>query len=138
MKSNAITVSTTVNASVARAWEVFTSPDHITKWNFASDTWQCSTASNDIRTGGMFNWRMEAKDGSMGFDFAGTYSNVKELELIEYNLGDREVQVRFEAISSEQTRVTEMFDIEDENSSELQRSGWQAILENYKKQVESL
>ena len=138
MKSNAITVSTTVNAPIARAWEVFTSPDHITKWNFASDTWQCPTASNDIRTGGMFNWRMEAKDGSMGFDFAGTYSNVKELELIEYNLGDREVQVRFEAISSEQTRVTEMFDIEDENSGELQRSGWQAILENYKKQVESL
>lgn len=71
MKSNAITVSTTVNAPVARAWEVFTSPEHITKWNFASDTWQCPTATNDISTGGMFNWRMEAKDGSMGFDFAG-------------------------------------------------------------------
>ena len=138
MKSNAITVSTTVNAPVARAWEVFTSPEQITKWNFASDTWQCPTATNDIRTGGAFNWRMEAKDGSMGFDFSGTYSNVTPLELIEYNLGNREVQVRFEAVSSEQTRIIEVFDIEDENSSELQRSGWQAILENYKKQVESL
>jgi uncharacterized protein YndB with AHSA1/START domain len=138
MKSNAVTVSTTVNAPVARAWEVFTNPEHITKWNFASDTWQCPTASNDIRTGGMFNWRMEAKDGSMGFDFAGTYSIVKELELIEYSLGDRDVQVRFETISSEQTRVSEVFEIEDENSAELQRNGWQAILDNYKKQVESL
>ena len=138
MKSNAITVSTTVNAPVARAWEVFTSPEHITKWNFAADAWHCPTATNDLSVNEVFVWRMEAKDGSMGFDYSGTYTKIQPLELLEFSLGKREVQVRFEAISSEQTRVTEMFDIEDENSGELQRSGWQAILENYKKQVENL
>jgi uncharacterized protein YndB with AHSA1/START domain len=138
MKSNAITVSTTVNAPVARAWEVFTTPEHIVQWNFAADTWHCPTATNEASTGGSFNWRMEAKDGSMGFDFAGTYTQVKPLELLQYDIGDREVQVKFEALSSEQTRVTEVFDIENENSGELQRNGWQAILDNYKKRVESL
>ncbi len=136
MKSNAITISVTVNAPVARAWDVFTNPAHITKWNFADDSWHCPTASNDVKTGGAFKSRMEAKNGSMGFDFEGTYSKVINLELIEYSLAEREVQIRFEAVSSEQTRLIETFDIEDENSAELQRNGWQAILENYKKQVE--
>jgi uncharacterized protein YndB with AHSA1/START domain len=108
------------------------------QWNFAADTWHCPTATNEASTGGLFNWRMEAKDGSMGFDFAGTYTQVKPLELLQYDIGDREVQVKFEALSSGQTRVTEVFDIENENSGELQRNGWQAILDNYKKRVESL
>jgi uncharacterized protein YndB with AHSA1/START domain len=135
----AITVSAIVNTPVARAWEAFTQPEHITQWNFAAPEWHCPTARNDLRVGGEFSSRMEARDGSMGFDFIGIYTSVSPLEHFAYVLGDeRRVTVSFESISSEQTRVTEVFDPETQNSEELQRGGWQAILDNYKKHTETL
>ena len=133
-----ITVSTVVNASVTHAWEVFTQPEQITRWNFASPEWCCPSATNDLRVGGEFSYRMEARDGSMGFDFTGVYTAVQPLEQLAYTLGDgRRVTVTFEAISSDETRVTEVFDPEDLNSEELQRGGWSAILEQFKKQAET-
>jgi uncharacterized protein YndB with AHSA1/START domain len=133
-----LTVSSLVNANLELCWQAFTRPEHITKWNFASDTWECPTASNDLREGGAFSYAMKAKDGSMGFDFAGTYNKVIPLEQIDYAIGDRTVSVKFEKLSSEKTKITEDFEAENENSLELQQNGWQAILENYKKHVESL
>jgi uncharacterized protein YndB with AHSA1/START domain len=136
--ANIITVSSLVNAPIELAWQAFTQPEHITRWNFASEDWECPTASNDLREGGAFSSRMQAKDGSMGFDFAGTYSKVIPLEQFEYTIGDRSVSVTFENINGNQTRITEAFEAENENSAELQKNGWQAILENYKKHTESL
>ena len=134
----AITVSTIVNAPIARAWAVFTAPDHITQWNYASPEWCCPSARNDLRVGGEFSSRMEARDGSIGFDFTGVYTSVSALEQFTYILGDeRRVTVTFEAISSDQTRVTEVFDPETVNSEELQRGGWSAILENYRTYTET-
>lgn len=134
-----ITVSTVVNAPIAQAWEAFTQPDHITQWNFASPEWCCPTATNDLRVGGEFSSRMEARDGSVGFDFSGVYTNVQPLEQFTYVLGDeRRVSVSFEAISSDSTRVTEVFDPETLNPEEMQRGGWQAILDNYKRHAETL
>ena len=133
-----ITVSTVVNAPVARAWQAFTQPEHITRWNFAAPEWCCPSARNDLRVGGEFSSRMEARDGSVGFDFTGVYTDVSPLEHLGYVLGDeRRVTVSFEAISSEQTRVTQVFDSETLNPEELQRGGWQAILGNYKQHVET-
>lgn len=137
MEIQTITVQTTVNASIAKVWEIWTSPEHITQWNNASDDWHTPKAENDLRTGGNFLCRMEAKDGSMGFDFAGTYDNVINNERIEYTMGDgRKVRVDFSA-SGDQTRVVETFEPETENGIELQRGGWQAILNNFKKYAES-
>ncbi len=133
-----LTVSSTVNAPIELAWQAFTQPEHITQWNFADESWECPTASNDLRVGGAFSYRMQAKDGSMGFDFAGTYSKVVVLEQIDYTIGDRTVGVQFERISSNQTKVSEDFEVEDINSLEQQQAGWQAILEHFKKHVESL
>ena len=133
-----LTVSSTVNAPIELAWQAFTQPEHITQWNFASDTWECPTASNDLSVGGAFSYRMQAKGGSMGFDFAGTYSKVVPLEQIDYTIGDRTVSVTFEKLFSEKTKITQAFEAENENSLELQQNGWQAILENFKKHVDSL
>lgn len=133
---NSITVETTVNAPLEKAWQYWTEPDHITKWNFASNDWQCPSAQNDPRTGGKFSSRMEAKDGSMGFDFGGVYDLVKIHELIEYTMGDgRKVIVKF-IPEGNKTRITETFDAENTHSVEMQRTGWQAIMDNYKKHVE--
>ena len=132
-----ITVQNTVNAPVAKVWEYWTKPEHITKWNYASDDWHSPRAANDLRVGGTFSARMEAKDGSMGFDFSGIYDEVKTNELIEYKMEDgRKVSVKFTG-SGNQTRVEETFDAENSNPIELQRGGWQAILDNFKKYVES-
>ena len=132
-----ITVQNTINAPVARVWEYWTKPEHITKWNYASDDWHSPRAANDLRVGGTFSARMEAKDGSMGFDFSGIYDKVKTNELIEYKMEDgRKVSVKFSG-SGNQTRVEETFDAENTNPVELQRGGWQAILDNFKKYVES-
>jgi uncharacterized protein YndB with AHSA1/START domain len=136
--SSILTVSSIVNAPLELAWQAFTRPEHITQWNFASPDWECPTASNDLSVGGAFSYRMQAKDGSMGFDFAGTYNNVIPLEQIDYVIGDRTVGVSFERIGDGQTKVTEDFEAEDQNSAEMQISGWQAILDQYKKHVESL
>jgi uncharacterized protein YndB with AHSA1/START domain len=133
-----ITVQTTVNAPIKKVWESWSEPKHITKWCQAADDWHAPKAENDLRTGGKFSTTMAAKDGSVSFDFAGTYSNVKPNSLIEYAMEDgRKCKIVFESVG-DKTRVTETFDPESENSVELQRSGWQAILDNFKKYTESL
>jgi uncharacterized protein YndB with AHSA1/START domain len=133
----AITVETTVNAPTEKVWESFTKPEHITKWNFAADSWQCPSAQNDLRKGGNFTYRMEAKDGSFGFDFGGTYDDVQENERISYTLGDnRKADIQF-IPQVNQTRVIETFEAENQNPVEMQRGGWQAILDNFKKYTES-
>lgn len=132
-----ITVETTVNAPVEKVWECWTNPEHITKWNFASDDWHSPSAENDLRVGGKFSSRMEAKDGSFGFDFAGVYDEVENHKLIAYSLGDeRKVRVTFDG-NGASTKVVETFDAEDTNSVEMQRNGWQAILDNFRKYAES-
>lgn len=132
-----IEVSIQLAASLARVWECWTLPEHIVNWNFASDDWHCPSAVNDIRAGGSFSWRMEAKDGSMSFDFEGTYTQVELHERIEYELGDgRTVEITF-ASTEQGVLVTEIFEAEDENPAEMQKQGWQAILGNFKKLVES-
>jgi uncharacterized protein YndB with AHSA1/START domain len=132
-----ITIQTTVNAPIAKAWECYTTPEHITQWNFAIDTWQCPSAANDLRAGGKFSSRMEAKDGSFGFDFSGVYDEVITHSLIAYHLDDnRKVKVTFSEAHGN-TTVTTHFEAETENSIEMQKGGWQAILDNFKKHVEA-
>jgi uncharacterized protein YndB with AHSA1/START domain len=133
-----ITVQNTVNAPVEKVWTCWTAPEHITKWNNASDDWHTPRAENDATTGGKFNIRMEAKDGSMGFDFGGIYDNVKKNEIIEYTIGDgRKVKVLFEN-KGNQTYITETFEAESQNPVEMQKGGWQAILDNFKKYTEGI
>jgi len=132
-----ISVETTVNAPLKKVWEYFTKPEHVTKWNNASDDWHTPRAENDLRKGGNFNYRMEAKDGSFGFDFGGIYDEVETNKYIEYTMGDgRKVKVSFSE-NGNATEVSEIFEAETQNSIELQRGGWQAILDNFKKYVES-
>jgi uncharacterized protein YndB with AHSA1/START domain len=133
-----ITVETVVNAPIAKVWDSWTLPQHITKWNQASDDWHTPYAENDLRTGGKFKSTMAAKDGSVSFDFEGTYSLVTTHQRIEYFLADgRTVKIIFQANGNE-TKVTETFDPEGENPIELQRGGWQAILNSFKKYTEGL
>jgi uncharacterized protein YndB with AHSA1/START domain len=133
-----ITVKTTVNAPVEKAWEFWTSPVHIMKWNAANEDWHTTKSENDLRKGGSFSSRMEAKDGSFGFDFGGIYDEVKPNEHIAFTMGDgRKVKVDFKS-NGGQTEVIESFDPESQNSEELQRSGWQAIMDNFKKYVEAI
>ncbi|MEY4944534.1 MAG: hypothetical protein RL384_478 [Actinomycetota bacterium] len=129
-----ISVSVDINAPVAKAWDAYVTPEAINQWNFASDDWQCRDAKVDLRVGGDFSSHMEAKDGSFGFDFEGTYTNVVEHQLLEYSFGDRTARVVFEQVG-EDSRVTVEFDTEDENSVDMQREGWQSILNNYAKYV---
>jgi uncharacterized protein YndB with AHSA1/START domain len=137
MEKKAITVQNTVNAPIEKVWEYWTSPSHITKWNFASEDWHSPSAENDLRTGGKFTARMEAKDGSVGFDFAGVYNEVRQHELIKYTMGDgRKVTVGFTNLD-DKTKIIETFEAENTNSVELQTTGWQTILDNFKNYVES-
>ena len=130
-----ISVETTVAAPMAEVWRAYTTPEDIKQWNAASDDWHTTQASVDLREGGAFSSRMEAKDGSMGFDFAGTYTKVVEHQRIEYAFGDRTAQVEFEQKPQGVTvRVT--FDGETTHSEEQQRQGWQAILANFAGHVE--
>ena len=132
-----ITVEVTVNASLEKAWDYFTLPEHLTQWNFASEDWHCPKASSDLRTGGKFSATMAAKDGSMSFDFGGTYDEVLKHKKIAYTMGDdRKVEVIFSS-NNNSTQVVETFEAESENSIELQKSGWQAILTNFKKYTEA-
>ena len=132
-----ITVRTTVNAPLKKVWKHWTSPDSITGWNFASDDWHSPRAENDLRKDGKFNYRMEAKDGSMGFDFTGTYDEVEEGEKISYTIGDgRKVEIIFSSYDNK-TEIIESFEAESQNPVELQRNGWQSILNNFKKFAES-
>ena len=133
-----IRVETTVNVPVEKAWECFTEPKHITKWNFASGDWHCPAASNNLYPGGRFTYRMEARDGSVGFDFTGRYTYIDFNRTITYQIDDnREVNIEFTQVG-EETRITETFEAEDIHPAEMQRDGWQAILNNYKKYTEQL
>ena len=131
-----ITVEVTVAAPVEDVWRAWTTPEDIKLWNAASDDWHTTRASVDLRVGGVFSLRMEAKDGSMGFDFAGTYTKIVENQLIEGSFGDRALQVEFIAGNGGVT-VRETFDAESTHSVELQRAGWQAILDRFARHVES-
>ena len=132
-----ITVENTVNADVEKVWKYFTKPEHVVNWNNASEDWFTPRAENDLRVGGNFVYRMEAKDGSFGFDFGGTYDKIKNNELIEYTIGDgRKVTVNFFSEEKNKTRVVERFEAENMNSIEMQKAGCQAILDNFKKYTE--
>ena len=135
---NEITVQTVVKAHIAEVWECWNKPEHIIGWAFASDDWEAPAAQNDLRVSGKFKTTMAAKDKSSSFDFTGTYTAVRENELIEYELDDdRQVRVEFTELP-EGVRITESFEPENQNPEEMQRSGWQAILDNFKKYVERI
>lgn len=136
-QNNTITVEAIINAGVEKVWEFWTNPEHITQWAFASDDWHAPYADNDPRTGGKFKTTMAAKDGSFSFDFEGVYSKVEKLALMEYAMPDgRWVKVQFSG-DNKTTKVTEEFVPENQNSLEMQKGGWQAILDNFKKYVEA-
>ncbi|MBC3813225.1 SRPBCC family protein [Undibacterium aquatile] len=130
-----IIVETNVRAPIERVWQAYTTPEDIVQWNAASDDWHTTRSNVDLRIGGTFSSRMEAKDGSFGFDFAGTYTNVVPNRLIEYSFGDRTATVEFSA-SPEGVKVRVSFDAETTHSDEQQRDGWQAILNNFARHVE--
>ncbi|QSB26688.1 SRPBCC family protein [Flavobacterium sp. CLA17] len=132
-----ITVQNTINAAIDKVWEFWTLPEHITKWSFASPDWHTPYAENDLREGGKFKSTMAAKDGSMSFDFEGEYTLIKQNEAIEYAMADgRKVEISF-AATPNGVEVIESFDPETQNPEEMQRGGWQAILDNFKSYVES-
>ena len=129
-----ITVTTLVAAPIEEVWSAYVTPADIVQWNAASDDWHTISSTVDLRPGGNFSSRMEAKDGSFGFDFEGTYTRVIEFELIEYSFGDRLASVSFQQEEAG-VRVMIEFDAEEENSPEDQRQGWQAILDNFARHV---
>lgn len=129
-----ITVTTLVAAPIEEVWSAYVTPADILQWNAASDDWHTTSSTVDLRPGGNFSSRMEAKDGSFGFDFEGTYTRVIEFELIEYSFGDRLASVSFQQEEAG-VRVMVAFDAEEENSPEDQRQGWQAILDNFARHV---
>jgi uncharacterized protein YndB with AHSA1/START domain len=127
-----------VNKDIETVWNAWTSPEHITKWNFASEDWNCPSAKNEFQNGGKFSYRMEAKDGSMGFDFDGVYDEITAMSKISFTLNDgRRVIVNF-VECEESIEVTESFEPDDSVSLEMQQSGWKSILKNFKKHVEML
>lgn len=131
-----ITVSVIINAEKSKVWEYYTHPDHIVHWNFADPSWHCPHASNDMWVGGVYKARMEAKDGSAGFDFEATYTDIRELESFSYDFGGRVATVVFKDVDG-QTEIKITFDSESENPVELQKQGWQSILNNFKNYVET-
>jgi uncharacterized protein YndB with AHSA1/START domain len=137
LKNNTITVETTVKAPIEKIWSYWTEPKHITQWYFASDDWHAPSAENDLKMKGKFKTKMAAKDGSAGFDFEGVYTRVILHKVIEYILADgRKVAITFSGQGNE-IKVSESFDPENENPYELQKNGWQNILDNFKKHCES-
>ena len=137
MEATKITIYATISAGTQKVWNYYTQPEHITKWNFASPDWHCPSASNDMRIGGKYTARMEAKDGSFGFEFEATYSEITENQKFVYVMPDgREVSVSINE-DNHLTNITVCFDAETENSVELEREGWQAILNNFKNYVEN-
>jgi uncharacterized protein YndB with AHSA1/START domain len=136
MAGNPITVEAVVKAPLSKVWEFWNKPEHIVRWAFASEDWEAPAAENDLRAGGRFKTTMAAKDKSESFDFAGTYTAVHEPEVVEYDMDDqRHVKIEF-IESADGVKIVETFDPENENPEEMQRSGWQAILDNFKKYVE--
>ncbi|RNL94479.1 activator of HSP90 ATPase [Sinomicrobium pectinilyticum] len=132
-----ITVKSIVQSPVAQVWELWTKPEHITKWNFASEDWHCPSAENDLKVGGKLKSRMEAKDGSFGFDFEATYNQIVDYKKIVYTIADsRKVTTDFRDLDGS-TEVITIFDAETTNPIEMQREGWQAILDNFKTYTET-
>jgi len=136
MERQKVTIEAVINASADKVWNYWTLPEHITHWNFASDDWHCPRAENDVRAGGKMNVRMEAKDGSFGFDFEAIYDEVVALEKISYSLGDGRQVVTTFAPADGGTLVKTVFDAEKENPVEMQQAGWQSILNNFKAYVQ--
>ena len=136
MTTQIITVEARVAAPVEAVWRAYTNPEDIKQWNAASDDWHTTAASVDLREGGAFSSRMEARDGSMGFDFAGIYKKIVEHERIEYTFGDRKAVVEF-IPAGESVLVRVSFDAETDHTIEQQRNGWQSILENFARHVEA-
>lgn len=137
MNSSKITVNATVSANAQKAWDYYTGPEHITQWNSPSDDWHCPRAENNMKIGGKYNARMEAKDGSMGFDFEAVYDEVNPGKSFTYTMTDgRRADVAFKE-NNGKTDVTVTFDPENQNPPEYQKAGWQAILDNYKKYTEA-
>jgi uncharacterized protein YndB with AHSA1/START domain len=135
--SNKITVDATINANQQKVWDYYTMPDHITKWNFADPSWHCPKAENDMKVGGKYSARMEARDGSFGFDFEATYNNIVPGKSFNYTMLDgREVDVDF-VPKEDKTDLKIVFDAESQNPVEMQKAGWQSILNNFKNYVES-
>ena len=132
-----ITVETIVEAPIDKVWDYWTRPEHITQWNSASEEWHTPHAENDLREGGKFSSRMEAKDGSQGFDFGGVYDKVEKNKLLEYTLQDnRKVSVSF-LKNGDKTHITESFEAEGTHPIDMQKTGWQNILSNFKKYTEA-
>ena len=136
MNTTKIAVQATVAADKKKVWDYYTNPKHITQWNFADPSWHCPTASNDLQIGGQYIARMEAKDGSFGFDFEAVYTEILLEEKFTYEFGGRFATVTFKEKDGK-TEVTVVFDPETENPVELQKNGWQAILDNFKKYTET-
>lgn len=132
-----ITLEITILVSADKVWQYFNGPEHITRWNVADDTWQCPEAENDVKEGGTFRYRMEAKDGSFGFDLRGVYDEVIPEKLIRYHLEDgRKVEVVFEQIDAHTTKLIQTFEPEKQNPVQMQRDGWYAIMNNFHKYAE--
>ena len=136
MNNSKITVQTTVNADGKKVWDFYNDPKHIIHWNFADPSWHCPSAENDMRVGGTYKARMEAKDGSFGFDFETIYTEIQDGKQFSTEFGGRTAKVQFNDLGN-QTEVVITFDPENENPVEMQRAGWQAILDNFKKYVEA-
>lgn len=137
MSNQTITVQQVINAPVEKVWDYWTKPEHITQWNNASPDWYTPRAESDLRNGGKFTYRMEARDGSFGFDFFGIYDVVTPHQAIEYTIGDgRKVTLQFSP-EGNGTKVVEQFETENQNPVEMQQTGWQAILDNFKAYTES-
>lgn len=137
MDTKEITIDATISADSKKVWDYYTKPEHIKNWNFAADDWHCPRVENDLRVGGKLSSRMEAKDNSFGFDFEAVYDEIVDKKKISYTIADgRKVTIHFENRDGK-TGIITVFDAENENPVEMQRSGWQAILDNFKKYVES-
>ena len=133
-----IKLDITILKPIEKVWEYFNDPKHITKWNFANEEWHCTKAESDFREGGKFSYRMEAKDGSFGFDYQGTFVTIEPLVRVKYVLDDnREVQVHFNKVDERTTEILQIFEPEKQNSREMQREGWYAILNNFHKYAEN-
>jgi len=131
-----IRVAASIKADIKKVWDCYTNPLHIVKWNFADPSWHCPSASNDMKVGGTYKARMEAKDGSFGFDFEAVYTHIEEGKSFAYDFGGRKAQVTFKSFGNA-TNVEICFDPEEQNPLELQQQGWQAILTNFKNYVEN-
>lgn len=136
MSLEKITVSATISAPKQKVWNYYSQPEHIIKWNFADPSWHCPSASNDMKVGGKYIARMEAKDGSFGFDFEAFYTAINQYNNFTYEFGERTAKIEFAELNGD-TQVTISFDPETEHSIELQKTGWQAILDNFKKYTET-